>query len=77
MPICLGTRSSLSVWPSYLRNDVVPVHLEVVRDDALEEIYEPPVILGVDEAIFENTLALVTPQTNQHLGRRHGLVAAH
>ena len=79
-PTCFGP-CPLSPWrggrPIYLRDDVVPVHLEGVRHDALEEVYKPPVVLGVDQAVFEDALAFVAPQPNQHLGRCYGLVAAH
>lgn len=62
---------------TYLRDDVVPFHVEIVCHDALEEALEPIVVLGVDQPVLEDALALVAPQTDQHFWRRHGLVAAH
>lgn len=62
---------------TYLRDDVVPFHVEVVCHDALKEALEPPVVLRVDQPVLEDALALVAPETNQHFWRRHRLVAAH
>lgn len=55
----------------------MPFHVEIICDDALEEALEPLVILGVDQPVLEDTLALVTPEADKHFRRRNGLVAAH